>query len=434
MMDRNLQNKHIWVYFSLLFVIFLGGCSDRTTSLPVIDPEDQIQLAVSTQLAQARLTQTAAITGTPQEPTAAPTATPIVLQNPITATVWQQDPMVAILLYHRYIPIDKTNDSRMKMQLSVFRAQLEQLHAAGFSLVSLEDWLNGKLELLPGKRPLIITFDDLFFADQIYIEEDGEPSLRSGLGVMWHFYQEYPDFGFKPALFSNMGDKYYGNVIRGDWFYVEKGWQDSLAQAIAWCIEHDALVYNHFYTHPSLPKLNATEIIWEMKKNDEEIVKILSRIGKEDLAERSANIISLTFGEWPVSDKGKNAILEYVSPLGKPVLGIVEAEPFYVRENLVLAPYLDGYNPYHIPRIEGQQINIDELIKDKDYLPVAGECELNNPAPENEGDSEYLRIHIAEAVASNRCPAGVYAISGYLFRVDQSSVEQISLPDYPREY
>jgi len=264
------QQRKTAVILLLLAALGLNGCGKRLTAdVQPLTVEQQ----VATQLAEVQATQAAVWALTPPVPSPTPSATPFVLQNPVIATIWQTDPVVPILLYHRYIPIDKTNDSRMKMQLSDFRNQLEQLYAAGFVQVSLEDWLAGKLEVPQGKRPVIITFDDLFFADQVFIMEDGTPSERSGLGVMWQIYQEHPEFGFKPALFSNMGDKYYGNVIRGDWFYVETGWQDSLARVIAWCIEHGALVYNHFYTHPSLPKLSPAQIEWEMRTNDEEIQK-----------------------------------------------------------------------------------------------------------------------------------------------------------------
>jgi peptidoglycan/xylan/chitin deacetylase (PgdA/CDA1 family) len=428
---RTRQSRTAAVLFFLLAAFNLVSCASRSSAdVPPLTVDQQ----VATQLAEVQATQAANLALTPTIPPPTPTATPFVLQNPITATVWQADPVVAILLYHRYIPIDKTNDSRMKMQLSDFRGQLDQLYAAGFVQVSLEDWLAGKLDVPQGKRPVIITFDDLFFADQVYIMEDGTPSERSGLGVMWQVYQEHPDFGFKPALFSNMGDKYYGNVIRGDWFYVETGWQDSLARVIAWCIEHGALVYNHFYTHPSLPKLSPAQIEWEMRTNDEEIKKFLTRAEKPELATVSANIISLTYGEWPNSSGGRKTILDYVSPLGKPVIAVVEAEPYYTHNLLTLAPYAAGFTPYHIPRVEGQQENIDALIADLASIPAAGSCQLNNPTPERLTDPEYVQSIIAQSIAQGLCGQGIYAVAGMVFDARSGNVVQVKLPDYPREY
>jgi len=84
---------------------------------------------------------------------------------------------------------------------------------------------------------MIITMDDFWCADQIYIEENGTPSEYSGIGVLWQFAQEHPDFGFSVAGFSNMGDKYYGDVRLGDRF-VYGGNEDAmwrkLGDTIAW--------------------------------------------------------------------------------------------------------------------------------------------------------------------------------------------------------
>jgi peptidoglycan/xylan/chitin deacetylase (PgdA/CDA1 family) len=428
-MKNRLSILAIFIMLSLL-----AACGGAQPAAQTATADAQISAAVATQMAMTAHALTSTPVPTEVLPTAIPSPTTEVIQNPITATVWRSDPIATILLYHQYIPYDKTNSSAMKMQLSVFRTQLEQLEQAGFTSVSLEDWLKGNLQVPAGKRPLILTFDDLFYSNQIYLEADGTPSQHTGLGVMWQFNKDYPDFGFKPALFANMGDKLYGNVARGDWWYVEKGWQDSLAKVIAWCIENGAGVYNHFYDHPDLPKLDSGLIQWEMRKNDETIKEFLGRVGKDSLADNIENILSIPFDEWPSSKNGKNTILNYESLNGKPVLGIVDAEPHYVRKNLMIAPYVQGYNPYRIPRIEGQQENIDQLIKDLDYIPVAESCQINNPTPDSTKQPEYLKQQILQAVSTGRCSDGVYAVEGQLFRVQAGSVETITLPVYPKQF
>lgn len=313
------------------------------------------------------------------------------------------------------------------MQLSVFRTQLEQLEKAGFTSVSLSDWLKGNFSVAPGKRPIILSWDDLFFADQIFLNPDGTPSLYSGLGVLWQFNKEFPDFGFKPALFSNMGDKYYANHFVGDWFYTEKGWQESLANVIVWCIENGADVYNHFYDHPSLPKLSPELIRWELQKNDRELLNFLKKAGKEDLAAKLDNVISIPYDRWPPSPHGQSAILDYISLNGKHVLGIVDAEPNYARKLLVSAPYTEGFDHYHIPRFEGQTDNIDQLVADKDLIPMAGVCMLNNPQPALAMDVDYLTDQISQALASGRCSDGVYAVNWHLFRVANGIISEIKM-------
>jgi hypothetical protein len=171
-----------------------------------------------------------------------------------------------------------------------------------------------------------------------------------------------------------------------------------------------------------------------MRTNDEEIQKFLTRAEKPELAGLSANIISLTYGEWPNSSGGRDTILDYISPLGKPVIAVVEAEPNYSRKLLTRAPYASGYTPYHIPRFEGQQENIDALIADLPAIPAAQACELNNLSPARLTEAEYVQGIITEAITQGRCGTGIYAAAGMLFDARQADVTKIEIPVAPREY
>jgi hypothetical protein len=132
-----------------------------------------------------------------------PTESPVYT---VTATVWEQDPLVPALLYHQFADDSSPNSDANKIRLSDFRAHLETIHALDFVFVSLADWLKGDLRVPAGKSPLIFTMDDLFFNNQITLGEDGQPTTASGIGVWWDFYLQPPDLGFKGALFTNLGD------------------------------------------------------------------------------------------------------------------------------------------------------------------------------------------------------------------------------------
>ncbi|MBM3152516.1 MAG: hypothetical protein FJZ96_10010, partial [Chloroflexi bacterium] len=117
----------------------------------------------------ATTTATAALPTDTPSPTVAiqPTATPLLVT--IAATVWTEEPVVPILNLHQFKPdgISPSDKSGHKMQLGDLRASLENLYDAGFSLVSLEDWLSGDLTVPSGRRPLVLTMDDLFYTNQI---------------------------------------------------------------------------------------------------------------------------------------------------------------------------------------------------------------------------------------------------------------------------
>ena len=165
----------------------------------------------------------------------------------VTATVWTMDPQAPILIFHRFVPPRKSPSDPTRVLLEDFHNELQGLYDAGYSLVSLQDWIEGDLSLPAGRKPLAITIDDAFFGDQISLDSNGIPLGNTGLGILWQFAQLHPDFGFKASLFANLGDKFYGNIPYRDWFIFDDRWKQVLGDVIAWCLDHDVGVYNHLY-------------------------------------------------------------------------------------------------------------------------------------------------------------------------------------------
>ncbi|MFO3797628.1 MAG: hypothetical protein ACK8QZ_10145, partial [Anaerolineales bacterium] len=145
-----------------------------------------------------------------------PSPTPIPTTS-LTALVWTSDPKVPILTYHQFADDIAKRSSPVKVRKSDFRAELESLYAAGYSLVSLREWLHGQWLVPPGRRPLILSMDDLFYNNQIGLTPKGEADPNTGIGILWEFYQQHPDFGFHLALFANLGDKLYADPGKPDW-------------------------------------------------------------------------------------------------------------------------------------------------------------------------------------------------------------------------
>ena len=418
----------------LLLAAWLAACAPLASPTPTPSPQatrlhliththpaatPNPTLAPTSTLAPARVfTPTATIP---------PTPTPVYL----TATVWPHDPQVAILLYHRFIPDSALPYSTtVKTRLGDFRSDLERLYAAGYSLIPLDDWLKGRLVLPPGRRPLILTMDDLFFADQIFLNPDGTPSIHSGIGVLWQFSQEHPDFGFSIALFANLGDKYYANEYQNGRFLLGPDWQDSLAQAIVWCIEHGAIPYNHTYNHPRLDLTPGDKLQWELSQNDATLRAYLARAGRLDLVSRLDNLVALPYSIWPASDAGKKLLETYVSPEGTPVQAIFEADYAY-RPRYMPAPYLPTFDRYHLPRMEGLQDAMRLMETHQDLFPPVSACPVGPLDPAKAADAAYLAGKIKLLVASGACQPGVYALNGWLFRATAEGVSPITLPAAP---
>ncbi len=369
---------------------------------------------------------TPTITASPA-PTLAPTLS--ATQTILTATVWTSDPLVPILTYHRFKNDDPQDVSdSVKMKYSDFRAQLEALYAAGYSLVPLEAWIKGDLNLPPGRKPLVMAVDDLYFADQLFINEDGTPSNRSGLGILWEFSQAHPDFGYSAALFYNLGDKLYGNHMTTTWFIQTDGWEEALARVIVWGIEHNLLPYNHFYTHPLLSKLDGPTMLYQYQQNEIRMKQLLTLAGRPDLFDQLGNMIALTYGAWPGTRYMNEFLVGMPSLTRKPLLAVFEID-YALRPKYMLAPYTDGFDRYHIPRIVANADALELLVENKDRFPVAGQCILGRVEKSRANDTDTISGMILAAYQAGNCPEGVYALNGRLFRLAGGIVSEIIVPE-----
>lgn len=396
----------------VILALLLAACAPAP--LPAPEPTPQATAAPTTPPTPAP-TPTVTI-----EPS--PTAPPVVMR----ATVWRQDPQVPVLIYHNFLPDRYPESTGMKMRLGELRAQMQRYYDAGFSLVSLENWLSGDLSVPPGRKPLILTIDDAFLAQQLSLTESGDPSPKTGVGVIWQFAQEHPDFGFALSMSAIMGDKLFANVDTGVWWITADGWEDALAQTIAWALDNNIAVHNHTYSHVLLDRTAARDITAQLAKNDETERAMLARVQRGDLNAKINNVIVLPEGIWPADSAGVDALTTYTNPEGRPVEAILEAG--YDLKYLP-APYAEGFDRLRIPRMmAGVTFPIDELTRRAGEFPTAAECDfsLDESLIHN---ADYLAGEVLAAVTAQRCPAGVYSLPGLLLRAQDGQVTVLAAPD-----
>jgi hypothetical protein len=358
------------------------------------------------------------VTPVPTEVTPAPETVQV------TASVFQELPMAPMVMYHRFIP-GGARSEKYKVSLSDLDRHLQGFYDAGYSLVALEAWLRGDMDLPEGRRPLIITIDDLFYADQIFLDGEGQAAPYSGIGRIWQFYQEHPDFNFHLALFYNMGDKGYANRYVNGSFYIESGWQEERAKAIAWCFENGALPYNHFFNHPNLSLLTPDQILWQLEENEAALREALSLVGKPELAKSSDNILALPYVIWPETDAGKQVLFDYQSPEGKPVAAILEAnDGAHVRP--ILPPFSKSYDPHHVKRLNAVQEAIDAIIQKAGEIPTAAHCDLGEIPVDALENPFQMKQAILKQIRQGNCTNGYYTLGQFAFYVEEENVIQLS--------
>jgi hypothetical protein len=359
-------------------------------------------------------------TATPN-PTAIATVTPFPTDIPtptavpyyINATVWTEEPRVPMLAYHQLAPDTSEYSTGHKVRVSDLRAQLESLNEAGFTLVAVEDWINGNISIPAGRKPLIISMDDLFFNNQITLGPDGVPTTDTSIGIFWQFAQEHPEFGFHLALFANLGDKLYAQPDFPDW-------EEKLARAIAWCLDHGALVYNHTYQHVRLDLTDPPGVKSELRRNDLYLRELLTLVGREDLIPALGNMLAPSFGNWPDAN-GTYVMEHYTTPEGVPMQAVFAIDN-NERAGFVPPPYSPKFDRFHIPRIAARPVTIQYLVDHKDEFPAARACSLGPLDQTRLDDMEYIASQIQIAVNSEFCPAGVYAVEGQIFDARGKSV------------
>jgi hypothetical protein len=321
-----------------------------------------------------------------------------------------------MMAYHQLASDVAPFSTGHKVRASDLRAQLEGLNDAGFTLVAVEDWISGNISVPSGRRPLILSMDDLFFNNQITLGADGVPTTDTAIGIFWEFAQEHPEFGFHLALFSNLGDKLYAEPDNPDW-------QKKLGLVIAWCLDHGAEVYNHTYSHSRLDLTDPPGVRSELRKNDLFLRDLLMLVGREDLIPRLGNMLAPSFGNWPDAN-GTYVMEHYETPEGLPMQAIFAIDN-NERAGFVPPPYSPNFDRFHIPRIAARPVTIQYLIDHKDDFPVADSCRVGPLDPARTADKNYLAAQIEEMVREEICPEGVYVLEGWIFNASASSITQI---------
>ena len=388
--------------FSLAWILF--ACQ------PAVVTEQSLlatQPTVETTTSLAIPTQTPEPTATPQ-PTPTQTPTPILLEG----IVWASDPVIPILNYHRFTPNARDDTSGMVRFLGDLKSDLQAFYDAGYTLISLDNLLDGKINVPEGRRPLILTIDDAYFANQFCLNDQGEVSEFSAVGTIYQFSQEHTDFGFELAMFANFGDKHYGNLFTGTWWYEADGWEQALAETIAWGIEHHVYPYNHTFRHPHLDRVAAEFIQPQLSLNDQKLREYLVLAGHPEYASILSNYIALPYGSWPGSDRGVEQLISYLDPEGDPVRAVFEAGYEYTPA-FASPAFADGFDPMHLPRMAAIPSVIRLITEKAATFPSAESCTLTMTS--GSADFDSIMAAIQGNILSGNCPSGIYVLDEGVF-------------------
>ena len=191
---------------------------------------------------------------------------------------------VPIMMYHGIHNIEENSyiggnvdKDGYQRTANAFRRDLEFYYNNGYRMISLSDYIDGKIDVQLGKSPIVITFDD-GLANNVLVsglDDDGNIIIdpNSAVGILESFKEKYPDFNVTATFFLNAG-------LFNQPEYNEK--------IIKWLIDNGYSIGNHSYSHVDFSNTDKSKTMLEIGS----MYNILERI----IPGRYEKIVALPFG------------------------------------------------------------------------------------------------------------------------------------------
>lgn len=183
----------------------------------------------------------------PSAGTPAPKPTLEELQAQARATRANELGQIPILVYH----LIGKHEGRWERTPNNLRKDLEELYRRGYVLVSLTDYISGRIDVPAGKSPAVITFDDSTPGHFRLLNENGELIVDPdcAVGILRDFARQHPEFGSSATFFIN-ARPFSGEPGQ------EAYWRKKLQLLVQWGFE----IGNHTVHHTNLRNLPPEKI------------------------------------------------------------------------------------------------------------------------------------------------------------------------------
>ncbi|NMA91917.1 MAG: polysaccharide deacetylase family protein [Firmicutes bacterium] len=232
---------------------------------------------------------------------------------------------VMILMYHE---IGQPEDEWCRTPEN-FRRDLATLYRKGYRLVSLNDYIDGQIDIPAGTSPVILTFDD-GSGGQFRYKEDGTLDPDCAVAILEDFYRQHPDFGLEATFFI-----YYEHPFRQDEYIQDK---------LDYLVQKGFEIGNHTYTHQNLRTLSRDEAVHQLARHLERTQSYLPGYQVRSLA--------LPYGAYP-------------EPMDHIISGTEKKLSYYheaillVGANPAPSPFSKEFNPAALPRVRASEMYTD---------------------------------------------------------------------------
>jgi hypothetical protein len=187
---------------------------------------------------------------------------------------------IMILEYH----LIQDEETRWGRSIENFKRDLERLYQGGFRTIGIGEYIDGKIGLTAGAKPLLLTFDDSSPGQFRYLVKNGKKEIDPACAVriLLDFGAKHPDFGHKGVFYVLPEAKQPHKLFGQPQFEADK-----LKELVALGFE----IGNHTLWHANLGKYDPTTVHKQLAQSVEAIQRSVSGYAVRSLA--------LPFGVYP---------------------------------------------------------------------------------------------------------------------------------------
>jgi hypothetical protein len=233
---------------------------------------------------------------------------------------------VPILEYHLIQP-EKSVWARTAGE---FRQDLELLYGAGYRSISLNDYIQGKIDTPAGTHPVVFTFDDSSPGQFRYLVRNGKKEIDPdcAVGMFLDFKKRHPDFGMHATFFVLTGAKEPHKLFGQPEYEADK-----LKELVSMGFE----IGNHTLWHAQLNKYSADVVKKQLATAVQNVQAVLPGYKVHTLA--------LPFGVYPKDiNLAVDGSYKGITYHNDAILRVTGGPAF--------SPFDSRWDPLHLPRIQ----------------------------------------------------------------------------------
>jgi len=244
---------------------------------------------------------------------------------------------VLILEYH----LIEAESGRWARSVVQFRRDLELLYNSGYRTLAISDYIQGKIDLPAGTRPVIFTFDDSSPGQFRYLVRNGKKEIDPdcAVGILMDFARRHPDFGMKAIFFVLPGAKEPHKLFGQPGYETQK-----LRELAALGFE----IGNHTLWHANLKQYDAPVV-------QKQLALAVAAVDAA-VTGYKVHILALPFGAYP-RDLAWAVGGSYggVSYHNDAILGVAGGP--------APSPFSSNWDPLHLPRIQVVGLDLQGWIR-----------------------------------------------------------------------